>query len=74
MFKIINRDSKKRRLAKEGAVANIAERQQQKFNKYGTKKAYNATRAVQQTQINPKYNKKQTFDYKLIEPSYLKTT
>ena len=39
MFKIINRDTKKRRLAKEGAVANIA------------------TRAVQQTKINRKYNK-----------------
>ena len=28
----MNRGTKKRRLAKEGAVANIAEGQQQKFN------------------------------------------
>ena len=57
MFKIINRDTKKRRLAKEGAVANTAERQQKKLNKKGTKKANIATRAVQQTKINRKYNK-----------------
>ena len=61
MFKNISRDTKKPRLAKEGGLANIAERQEQKFNKKGTKKANIATRAVQQTQINPKYNKNTTF-------------
>ena len=56
MFKIINRDTKKRRLAKEGAVANIAELQQQKFNKLGIEKVNIVARAVQQTQRNPKYD------------------
>ena len=55
MFKI--RDTEKLWLAKENVLANIAERQQRKFNKYGTKKANIATRDVQQIQINPKYNK-----------------
>ena len=55
MFKIFNRDTEKHRLAKEGTVANIAERQKQKFNKHGTKKAKVNATAVQQTQINPNY-------------------
>ena len=60
MFTIINRVTKKRRLAKECVVANIAEHQWQKFNKQGTKKADIVARTVQQTQINPKYNKNTT--------------
>ena len=36
-------------------VANIAERQQQKFKKQGTKKANIVATAVQHTQINPTY-------------------
>ena len=33
MFKILNRDTKQHRIAKEDAIANIAEGHQQKFNK-----------------------------------------
>ena len=41
-------------------LPNIAERQQQKFNNYGTKKANIVARVIQKTQINPKYNKTTT--------------
>ena len=60
MFKISNRDTEKLWLAKENVLANIAERQQRRFNNYGTKKANIATTDVQQIQINPKYNKNTT--------------
>ena len=33
MVKILNKDTKKYRLAKEGVVSNIAEGQKRKFNK-----------------------------------------
>ena len=59
---------KKRRLAKEGVVANIAERQQQKLNKSGTKKSNVDARAVQQTQIKTKYSKNTTLIRGLSKP------
>ena len=51
---------------KAGAVASIAERQKQ-LNKQGTKKANIIARAVEQTQINPKYNKNITLITSLLE-------
>ena len=71
MFKIINRDEK-HRLAKEGAVANIAVWLQQNFNKQRPKKANIVDRVAQQTQTNPKYNN--YFDYKFVIPLYRGTT
>ena len=59
MFKILNRDTQKMQ-SKECVVANIAEEQQQKFNKQATKKANFDARAVEQTQIKLKYNKSTT--------------
>ena len=68
MFKIIIRGTKKSRLAKEGTVANIVEPQEQTFNKEGTKEADIVTRAIQQTQVNPKYNKNTTLITRLSSP------
>ena len=65
---------KKHRLAKEGALGNVAEQQKQKFNKWETKNANIDARAVQQTQLKPKSNKKNNFDYKFIRPIYLEKT
>ena len=70
MFKIINRDTQKRRLAKEGPQQIL----QNEHNKILISKEQNETnlvaRAVQKAQINPKHNKKHNLDYKFIWENY----
>ena len=57
IFNKLSRDTIKGWLSKQGGVANVAERRQQKFKNSGIKKANIVPRAVQQTQIIPKYNR-----------------
>ena len=53
-------ETQKSQAIQRRCLANIAGRQQQKSNNYGTKKANIVAKAIQKTQINPKYNKNTT--------------
>ena len=53
-------ETQKSQAIQRRCLANIVGQQQQKSNNYGTKKANIVAKAIQKTQINPKYNKTTT--------------
>ena len=59
----MNRDTKKRRLAKRGAAANIVNNSKSLVSKEQKKVNIDA-RTVQKTEINPKYNKNNLYIWK----------